>query len=40
MMHQIQRYLRLKREATRLMLQGDVERYMRALRLMSRLTVQ
>lgn len=29
------RYLTLKREATRLMMAGDVQRYMRALRLMS-----
>lgn len=31
----IQPYLRLKREAMRLMLTGDVERYMRTLRLLN-----
>ncbi len=31
------RYQKIKRAATRLMLNGDVERYMHALRLMSNL---
>lgn len=35
MFSHLKRYLTLKREATRLMMAGDVQRYMRALRLMS-----
>ena len=37
MLTQVKRYLRLKREATRLMVAGDVERYLHALRLMNEL---
>ena len=33
----VNRYQKIKRAATRLMLNGDVERYMHALRLMSSL---
>ncbi len=40
MMHQIDRYLKLKRQAMHFMLNGDVEQYMRALRLMSRLAMR
>jgi hypothetical protein len=37
MISQVKRYLTLKREAMRLMIAGDVQRYMRALRLMNTL---
>jgi hypothetical protein len=35
MITQVKRYLNLKSAATRLMMAGDVDRYMHALRLMS-----
>ena len=34
MLSQMKRYLKLKQAATRLMVAGDVQRYMHALRLM------
>ncbi len=40
MMHQMDRYLKLKRQAMQLMLTGNVEKYMQALRLMSRLSIR
>lgn len=40
MMKPVDRYMKLKRKAIDLLLTGDVERYLRALRLMSRLTVR
>jgi hypothetical protein len=40
MMNSMERYRKIKRQAMQLMLIGDVERYMRALRLMSRLAMR
>lgn len=40
MLDQVKRYLRLNRRAMRLMLKGDVERYMRTLREMHSLRPQ
>lgn len=40
MMHHMERYMKLKRQAMQLMLTGNVEQYMRALRLMSRISVR
>jgi hypothetical protein len=39
MKHHLQLYTRLKRQSMQFMLNGDVERYMRALRIMSRLAM-
>jgi hypothetical protein len=40
MTNSMERYRKIKRQAMQLMLIGDVERYMRALRLMSRLAMR
>lgn len=40
MIHHIDRYLKLKQQAKRFMLNGDVGQYMRALRLISQISVR